>query len=125
MNFTGAPAYTWLLALLYVLYVLNRTACEAINDAVPLTKSTGQTTDTSILFQFQFWERVYYATDKKPSYSSKPSFPSNPGEKSGRFVGFAETIGDVFTYKILADDTKKVIYRSEVRSAKMGSTQNL
>ena len=125
MNFTGAPAYTWLLALLYVLYVLNRTACEAIHDAVPLTKSTGQTTDTSILFQFQFWEPVYYATDKKLSYSSKPGFPSDPGEKSGRFVGFAETVGDVFTYKILTDDTHKVIYRSEVRSAKMGSNQNL
>ena len=125
MNYTGAPAYTWLLALMYVLYVLNRTACEAIGYQVPLTVSTGQTADTSMLFQFRFWEKVYYASEKKLSYSGKPGFPSDPGEKSGRFVGFAETVGDVFTYKILTDDTKKIIYRSEVRSAEKGNDLNL
>ena len=79
MNFTGAPAYMWLLVCLYVLYVLHRTASKSLNYQVPLTMSTRQTTDTSILFQFQFWEPVYYATDKKLSYSSKAGFPSDPG----------------------------------------------
>ena len=125
MNYTGAPACTWLLALLYVCYVLNRTACEAINFAAPLAIATGQTPDISVLFQFKFWEKVCYATDDKLSSGKKPSFPSDPGEKSGRFVGFAETVGDVFTYKILTDDTQKIIFRSEIRSAEPGNDQNL
>ena len=124
MNYTGAPASTWLLALLYVCYVLNRTASETIGFATPLAIATGQTPDISVLFQFKFWEKVYYATDDKLSSGHKPSFPSDPGEKSGRFVGFAETVGDVFTYKILTDDTQKVIYRSEIRSAEQGNDLN-
>ena len=124
MNYTGAPAYTWLLALLYVCYVLNRTACEALGYVTPLAIATGQTPDISVLFQFKFWEKIYYATDDKLSSGQKPSFPSDPGEKSGRFVGFAETVGDVFTYKVLTDDTNKVIYRSEIRSAEPGNDLN-
>ena len=124
MNYTGAPASTWLLALMYVCYVLNRTACAAINFVAPLARATGQTPDISVLFQFMFWEKVYYATDDKLSSGKKPSFPSDPGEKSGRFVGFAETVGDVFTYKVLTDDTQKVIHRSEIRSAEPGNDLN-
>ena len=36
-------------------------------------------------------------------------------EKSGRWMGVAHNIGDALTYKILTDDTKKIIYCSAIR----------
>ena len=30
-------------------------------------------------------------------------------EKKGRFVGFSDSVGDAFTFKILTDDTKKIM----------------
>ena len=69
------------------------------------------------MLQFSFWEPIYYATAESLKYDSKTAFPSGIGEAKGRFVGFAESIGDVLTYKILTDDTQKIIYRSYVRSA--------
>ena len=78
----------------------------------------GQTPDISELFQFEFWEPVYFATGEQLDSTSKPSFPSSSHEKSGRFVGFSDTVGDKFCYKILTDDTQQIIHRSAVRSAR-------
>ena len=50
-------------------------------------------------------------------YNGKPRFPLETNEAKGNFVGFGESVGDVLTYKILMEDTKKIIYRSYVRSA--------
>ena len=125
MDRTGAPAYTWLLALLYVCYVLNHTASETLGWQTPLYYLTGITTDISALLQFQFWEPVYFATGDALKYDGKTPFPSGIAEAKGRFVGFAESVGDVLTYKVLSDDTKKIIYRSYVRSAVTESERNL
>jgi hypothetical protein len=62
---TGAPAFTWLLALTYVCYVLNHTAHESLNWQTPLFYLTGHATDISVLLQIQFWEPVYFATRGK------------------------------------------------------------
>jgi len=35
----------------------------------------------------------------------------------GRFVGFGESVGDALTFKILTDDTQKIMYRSSIRTA--------
>jgi hypothetical protein len=86
---------------------------------------TGITTDISSITQFVFWEPVYYATAEYLKYDGKPGFPSAPAEAKGRFVGFGESVGDVLTYKILTDDTKKIIYRSYVRSALNPKDRNL
>ena len=77
----------------------------------------GVTTDISALLNFHFWEPVYYATADVLKYDSKPGFPSETDEAKGRFVGFSESVGDVLTYKILTDDTQKIIHRAYVRSA--------
>jgi hypothetical protein len=114
---TGASANSWLLALIYVCYVLNHLATESLSWQTPLFRLTGDTSDISALLQFSFWEPVYYATADAVSYNSKPSFPSESAEEKGRFVGFGDSVGDVLTYKVLTDDTQKVIYRSYVRSA--------
>ena len=44
-------------------------------------------------------------------------FPSGSTKGRGRWVGITENVGHAMIYKILTDDTKKVIYRSNVQSA--------
>ena len=46
------------------------------------------------------------------------SFPSVLNEFSGRFVGFSEHVGHIMTYKVLTDDTRKVIFRSRIKLAR-------
>ena len=121
---TGAPANTWLLALMYICYLLNHMACESIGWQTPLFILTGVTTDISALLYFQFWEPVYFAKSSVLKYEGKPGFPSETGESRGHFVGFGESVGDVLTYKILTDDTNKIIYRSYVRSALSDKERN-
>ena len=70
----------------------------------------GTTPDFGALLLFYFWEKVYYKT-------TEPSFPSDSTEKFGRFVGIAEHVGHALTFKVLTEDTNKVIYRSQIRSA--------
>ena len=107
---TGAPANTWLLCLLYVCFLLNRLACQSLQWRTPLEALEGSTPDISPLLCFSFWDPVYYKLDDS-------DFPSGSTEGRGRWVGIAENVGHAMTYKILTDDTKKVIYRSNVRSA--------
>ena len=89
MDQTGAPGYAWLLCLIYVASLLNHLANANLEDLPPLTKMNGTTIDIS--------------------------GPSESPEKSGRWMGVAHNVGDALTYKILADDTNKVIYRSAIR----------
>ena len=51
-------------------------------------------------------------------------FPSESVEARGRFVGFAESVGHALTFRILTDDTKKIIFRSSVCSALTAATRN-
>ena len=115
---TGAPAYTWLEAITYVCFILNVSSNESLGWKTPYQVLFGQTPDISELFQFEFWEPVYFATGEQLDSYSKPNFPSTSHEKQGRFVGFSDTVGDKFCYKILTDDTQHVIHRSAVRSAR-------
>ena len=85
MNRTGAPAYTWLLALIYVCMILNVLASPALGGQVPLTVLTGEVQDISPYLQFHFYEPVYVKR-------SKHHFPSESEEVKGRWVGFAEGI---------------------------------
>ena len=97
---------------MYIIFVLNHTFCSSIN-AVPMQRLHGSTPDISPLLSFRFWEEVYYRHDDS-------EFPSDTREGHGYFVGIAENVGHAMTFKILTSDTKKVIYRSSVRSAEKG-----
>jgi hypothetical protein len=114
---SGAPAYTWLLSLLYVYFLLNNTWCEVVDD-IPIRMSMGSTNDISPLLCFHFWEPVYYKLDDS-------DFPSDSREKCGHFVGISESVGHAMTFKILMDDTLKVIHRSNVRLALNLHAKNL
>ena len=66
--------------------------------------------DISPLLLFSFWDPVYYKLDDA-------DFTSCSTKGRGRWLGIAENVGHAMIYKILTDDTKKVIYRSNVQSA--------
>jgi len=107
MDRTGAPPCTWLLSLLYVCYLLNHTYNSSIN-GVPLTHLEGITVDISPLLRFHFWQKVLYLREDS-------SFPSESKEGVGHIVGISEHCGNTMTWKILTEDTQKVIFRSQVR----------
>jgi hypothetical protein len=107
MDRTGAPAYTWLLCLTYVCFLLNHMWDDSVS-GVPLTLLTGVTVDISVLLRFYFWQKVYYKLED-------PGFPSDSKEGVGHIVGISEHVGHALTWKILTEDTNKVIYRSQVR----------
>jgi hypothetical protein len=52
-------------------------------------------------------------------------FPSTSKECHGRWVGVSENVGNFMTFKILTDDTHKVIYCSNLCSACDPNAQNL
>jgi hypothetical protein len=110
-----APSYTWLLCLAYVCFILNFTVSSALNGGVPIQRATGFTNDISPLLRFRFWEPVYYNS----------TFPSKSREQLGRFVGIAENVGHFMTFKILTDDTNKILFCSNVRSALDPKAKNL
>ena len=110
LDWSGAPASLWLHALTHVCYITNHAANASIGNEIPLQVLEGTTPDISSLLQYDFYEPVYYK-------AHEADFPSESVEKSGRFVGISETVGNALTYKILTDDSQKVIHRSAVRSA--------
>ena len=114
MNTSGCPAFCWLLCLQYICVVLNHLASPTLQDICPVQALEGTTPDISFLLHFSFYEPVYYRID-----SSEPdlNFPSSSNEKKGYWVGFADNQGDSLTWRILTEDTQKIIIRSGVRSA--------
>jgi hypothetical protein len=102
---------------MYVCFLLNNTWCEVVDD-IPICMSTGSTNDISPLLCFHFWEPIYYKLDDS-------DFPSDSHEKRGHFVGISESVGHTMTFKILTDNTLKVIHQSNVRSALNLHAKNL
>ena len=114
MNTSGCPACCWLLCLQYICVVLNHLASPTLQGICPVQALEGTTPDISFLLHFSFYEPIYYRID-----SSEPdlNFPSSSNEKKGYWVGFADNQGDSLTWRILTEDTQKIIIRSGVRSA--------
>ena len=114
MNTSGCPAFCWLLCLQYICVVLNHLASPTLQGICPVQALEGTTPDISFLLHFSFYEPVYYRID-----SSEPdlNFPSSSNEKKGYWVGFADNQGESLTWRLLTEDTQKIIIRSGVRSA--------
>ena len=111
MNTSGCPACCWLLCLQYICVVLNHLASPTLQGICPVQALEGTTPDISFMIHFSFYEPVYYRID-----SSEPdlNFPSSSNEKKGYWVGFADNQGDRLTWRILTEDTQKIIIRSGV-----------
>jgi len=107
MDRTGCPSFMWLLCMTYVVFILNCLAHGTLDGRTPTEVAFGYTPDISVILGFTFYQKVLYREDQQ-------CFPGGR-ERSGRFVGFAENIGDALTYLIWTDDTQQLIVRSEVR----------
>ena len=114
MNTSGCPACCWLLCLQYICVELNHLASPTLQGICPVQALEGTTADISFMLHFSFYEPVYYRID-----SSEPdlNFPSSSNEKKGYWVGFADNQGDRLTWRILTEDTQKIIICSGIRSA--------
>jgi hypothetical protein len=102
---------------MYVCFLLYNTWCEVVDD-IPYCMSMGSTNDISPLLCFHFWEPVYYKFDDR-------DFLSDSHEKYRHFVRISKSVGQAMTFKILTDNTLKVIHQSNVRLALNPHTKNL
>ena len=114
MNTSGYLACCWLLCLQYIFVVLHHLASPTLQGICPVQALQGTTPDISFMPHTSFYEPVYYRIE-----FSEPdlNFPSSSNEKKGYWVGFADNQGDSLTWRILTEDTQKIIIRSGVRSA--------
>jgi hypothetical protein len=55
---------------------------------------TGEISDISIMNFFTFYEELYFSIDD-------PTILSDTSEELGYFVGFAKSVGDAMTFKVL------------------------
>ena len=84
MDRTRAPSYLSFLCMVYVVTLLNMTACEALNWQTSNFVGLGKVDDISSLLQYRFYEPVYFATNE--------SFPKAQ-EELGNWCGIAENKG--------------------------------
>jgi hypothetical protein len=102
---------------MYVCFMLNNTF-SAVIQSTPLHQAYGTDNDISPMLYFSFYEPVYYLVDET-------TFPSKSKELRGRWVGVSKNVGHFMTYKILTDDTRRIIHRSNIRLAADPHARNL
>ena len=114
MNTSGCCACCWLLCLQYICVVLHHLASPTLQGICPAPALQGTTPDISFMLHSSFYEPVRYRID-----SSEPDFhfPSPSNEKKGYWVGFADNPGDHLTWRILTEDTQKIIIFSGIQNA--------
>ena len=114
MNTSGSLACCWLLCLQYICVVLHHLASPTLQGICLVQALQGTTLDISFMLHTSFYEPVYYRIE-----FSEPDFhlPSSSNEKKGYWVGFADNPGDRLTWRILTEDTQKIIICSGVQSA--------
>ena len=102
---------------MYVRFLLNHIHSAGIN-GILITKSTGSTVEIRSLLRFRFWQPVYYKVDES-------NFPSDISETFRQWVGISEHVGHNTTFKVLNDDTQKILFRSNLRSDEKIMESNL
>ena len=114
MNTSGCLACCCLLCLQYICVVLHHLASPTLQGICPVQALQGTTPDISFMLHSSFYEPVYYRID-----SSEPDlkFPSSSKKDKGYWVGFAANQGDSLTWRILTEDTHKIIICSGVQGA--------
>jgi hypothetical protein len=75
LDWTGTPAYCWLLCSMYVCFMLN-TAFSEVIQSTPLCQAYATDNDISPMLYFLFYEPVYYLVDET-------TFPSESKELCG------------------------------------------
>ena len=83
---------------------------ESIGYRIPREVRHGGLQDISAFLEYWLYEPGLYL-------DSDETFPSSK-EKPGWWVGVANNVGDAMTFKILTEDTHKVVHRSVICPAK-------
>jgi len=122
MNLRNCPPEVWLLALQCICSVMNHAAEKPLGNCPPLQVLEGATIDISILLYFLFWDIVYVSCVGDKEYHGQIGSKKSSIVR-GRMVGFAWNVGHGLTYKVLTDDTQKVICRSHLRLASDAENQ--
>ena len=112
MDWRDVQPNMWLLCLRWVCDVFNILSERSLGKRPPLEILTGQTQDISYAILFLFNDVVYVARHADDLPGSERS-----EEIRGRFAGFAFDVGHALTFKVLTDDTQKIIKRSILRLA--------
>ena len=122
MDRSGAPAAAWFLCLVYICLYLNNCVDPKLGDETksPIMMACFAHNDISMLLNFYFWQPVYYLLDP-----TDQSFGVKSKEKRARWAGVDEKIGAKMCYKLVDDETGKIINRSVIRSATEPGTTNL
>jgi hypothetical protein len=115
---TGAPDNPWFLAQDYLSNVHNLSANLQLNWKIPEQVSRRGTPNIFHILMFYWFETVLYLDPV-----SKFQQPETT-ERPGYFVGFADNLGDVLTFKILKNDLVTVLQRIVMRSAADASHRN-
>jgi len=111
MNLRNCPPEVWLLALQYVCGIMNHTAEKSLGNRPPLQILKGNTINISILLYFLFWDIVYVSRVDDKDYHRQIGSKKSSLVR-GRMVGFAWNVRHGLTYKVLTDDTQRIICRS-------------
>ena len=106
MDQQNVPDSAWYLCAKYVAQVHDICYDNTLK-MTPYEKRHGVTPDISAYLQHRFWDPVLF-------FDHEAKWPATK-EKSGRWVGVAENVGDTLTYYIVDDQTKQLLTRSAVR----------
>jgi hypothetical protein len=117
MKRSRAPPNLWLLALMYVCILLYRMTINRLGNIAPLNVLLGLTPDPSMPLAFSSNEPMLFNPDNKS--------PSESIELSGRFAGSETDAEDAMTFKVMTDDTKKIITQYAVHSRNTLQDPNL
>jgi hypothetical protein len=104
----------------YLAHVHNLIANRQLNWKIPkqVSRRERRTPDISHILMFYWFEPVLYLDQVSKFQSSETT------ERPGYFVGFADNVGDAWTFKILKNDLFTVLHRSVMRSAADASHRN-
>ena len=106
LDTTGAPDTAWLLAMKYLAQV-HKICYDPTIQTVPHKMRHGVTPEISAYLQHCFWDPILY-------FDHEASWPATK-ERSGRWVGVAENVGDILTFWVVDDQSKQLLARSVVR----------
>ena len=109
-----------------MLFIQNCLARKSLKCCTPLKKLTGQTPDISMIKNcgFHFYDPVYVKRVAS-GHSSTAKFPGKLDKVHVFFVGFSEDVGHSITFKVLTEDTKKILYRLQLKSAEKDPNKRL
>ena len=122
MDRSGTPGCAWFLCLVYICLCPNNCIDPKLGDGTksPIMMCCFAKNDISMLFNFYFWQPVYYLVDPEDQ-----SFSVTSRGNRARWAGVDEKIGAKMYHKLVDKESGKIICRSVIRAATEPGSTNL